>query len=130
MDAHRLQRDRQQAGRHLLAGGDNGVIFARIVHRRGLARPGDELVGLAGHGRNHDRDLMAGIDLAFDVARHIADAVDVGDGRSAEFHHDARHGKRVPRSTVLGSGKPWNGVSWRRAGADADARPDYPKHRG
>jgi hypothetical protein len=35
---------------------------------------------------------VAGIDLAFDVPRHIVDAVEVGDGRSAELHHDARHG--------------------------------------
>ena len=31
-----LQRDRQQPGRHLLARGDDGVVFARIVH---AARP-------------------------------------------------------------------------------------------
>jgi hypothetical protein len=30
---------------------------------------------------------MAGVDLALDVARDIADAVDIGDRRSAEFHH-------------------------------------------
>ena len=30
-------------------------------------------------------------DLALDVARHIADAVDVGDRGSAEFHHEAGH---------------------------------------
>ena len=40
---------------------------------------------------------MAGVDLAFDMARDVADAADVGHGRSAEFHHDARHGKRVSR---------------------------------
>ncbi|ESX23040.1 hypothetical protein X767_17750 [Mesorhizobium sp. LSJC264A00] len=39
---------------------------------------------------------MAGIDLPFDVTRHIADAGDVGDGGSAEFHHDARHGSEMP----------------------------------
>ena len=59
--------------------------------------PGDELVGLAGHRRDDDGDLVAGIDLALDVAGDIADAVDVGDGGAAELHHDARHGKRVSR---------------------------------
>ena len=51
----------------------------------GLGAPGDEFVGLARHGRDHDGDVVAGLDLAFDVARGVADAVDVGDGRAAEF---------------------------------------------
>ncbi|MCM2293546.1 hypothetical protein NAC44_14555 [Allorhizobium sp. BGMRC 0089] len=34
---------------------------------------------------------MAGIDLSFDMPRHIVDAFQIGDGGSAEFHHDARH---------------------------------------
>jgi hypothetical protein len=34
-----LQRDGQQPGRHLLAGGDHGVVFAGVVQRRGLAAP-------------------------------------------------------------------------------------------
>ena len=55
------------------------------------AAPGDQLVGRAGHGRDHDGDLVAGVDLALDVARHVADAVDVGDRGSAEFHHQASH---------------------------------------
>ena len=72
--------------------GDHGVVFARVVQRRGLAAPGHQLVGLAGHGGDHDRDLVAGIDLALDVARDVADALDVGDRRAAEFHHQAGHG--------------------------------------
>ena len=72
-----LQRDRQQAGRHLLARGDDGVIFAQVVQRRGLLAPGDQLVGLAGHGRDDDRDLVAGLDLALHMARDIADALEV-----------------------------------------------------
>ena len=39
--------------------------------RRGFARPADQLIGLAGHGRDDHRDLVAGVDLAFDMARHI-----------------------------------------------------------
>ena len=34
-----LQHDGEQPGRHLLAGGDDGVVFARVVQRRGRARP-------------------------------------------------------------------------------------------
>ena len=36
LDADVLQGDRQQPGRHLLAGGDHRVVFAGIVERRGL----------------------------------------------------------------------------------------------
>ena len=36
--------------------------------------------------------MVAGIDLALDVARDVSDAGDVGDGRAAEFHHEASHG--------------------------------------
>ena len=87
----RLQRDRQQAGGDLFAGGHHGVIFARVMHRRGLAAPCHQLVGLAGHRRDHHGDLMAGIDLALHMARDVADAVDIGDGCAAEFHHEAAH---------------------------------------
>src|SRR5437660_1439957 len=34
---------------------------------------------------------MAGIDLALDVVRDVADAIDVGDGGAAEFHHETGH---------------------------------------
>ena len=61
------------------------------MQRRGLATPFDQLIGRAGHGRDHDGDLMAGVDLALDVARDVADAVDIGDRRSAEFHHQTGH---------------------------------------
>jgi len=38
---------------------------------------------------------MAGVDLALDVARDVADAVEIGDGGSAELHHKAGHGGGV-----------------------------------
>jgi hypothetical protein len=52
---------------------------------------------------------MASIDLAFDVTRGVADAVDVGDRRSAKFHDEASHGA-VWSAMVgrIGSGKPIN----------------------
>ena len=87
----RLQRDREQAGGDLFAGGDHGVIFARVMHRRGFAAPCHQLVGLAGHCRDHHGDVMAGVDLALHMARDVADAVDIGDGCAAEFHHEAAH---------------------------------------
>ena len=48
----------------------------------------DQLVGLPRHGRDDDRDLVAGLDLAPDVHRDVADALDGRDGRAAEFHHE------------------------------------------
>ncbi len=91
LDAERLQRDRQQAGGHLFAGCDDGVVFPGVVQGRGFGRPCHQLVGLAGHGGNHHGDLVAGIDLALDVARDVADAFDVGDRRAAEFHDKPAH---------------------------------------
>jgi hypothetical protein len=91
LHAHRLQRDGQQAGGHLFARGDHGVIFALVIERIGLLAPADQFVGLAGHGRDDDGNIIAGIDLAFDVARDILDALDVGDRGAAEFHHEAGH---------------------------------------
>ena len=66
-------------------------IFARVVHRRRLTAPFHQFIGLAGHRRHHHGDVMACIDLALDMARHIADAVDIRDGCTAEFHHEAAH---------------------------------------
>ena len=91
LNADRLQRNRQQPGGDLFAGRDNGVIFARVVHRRGLTAPFHQFIGLAGHRRHHHGDVMAGIDLALHVQRDVADAVDIGDGCAAEFHHEAAH---------------------------------------
>ena len=36
-------------------------------------------------------DVVAGVDFAFDVTRDVADSVDIGDGCTAEFHHEAAH---------------------------------------
>ena len=72
-------------------------VFAGIKNLaalEGLLAPGNELVGGAGHCRDHDRHLIAGVDLALDVARNVADAVEIGDRSSAEFHHEASHGCR------------------------------------
>jgi hypothetical protein len=61
------------------------------MQRRGVAAPVHQFVGLAGHGRHDDGDIVTGVDFALDVARDVADSVDIGDGRAAEFHHEAAH---------------------------------------
>ena len=107
MNAHRLQTDRQDAARHLLARGHDGVVFARVVERDvrtgdlGHAlHPVDQLIGLAGHRRDDHGDLVAGFHLAFDVTRHVADAVQIGNRGAAEFHHDARHFQEISRQVL------------------------------
>lgn len=91
LDTERLQGDGQQTGRHLFAGRDHGIVFARVMHRRGVAAPCHQFVGFAGHRRDHHGDVVAGIDLAFDVAGDILDAFDIGDRRAAEFHDEPAH---------------------------------------
>jgi hypothetical protein len=91
LNADRLQGNCKESRGDLLAGGHHRVIFAGVVHRRGFAAPVDQFIGLAGHRRDDDGDVVAGIDLALDVTGDVADAFDVGDGRAAEFHHEATH---------------------------------------
>ena len=91
MDPHLLKRQSEEPRRHLLARSDDGVVFARVVHRRRRPGPGDQLVGGPGHGRNHHGNLVAGVDLALDVAGDDADALDVGDRRAAELHDQTCH---------------------------------------
>ena len=74
------------SGGDLLAGRHHGVISHHAWERLPCTSP---VVGLAGHRRHHHGHVMAGIDLALHMARDVADAVDVGDGRAAEFHHEA-----------------------------------------
>jgi len=96
VNAEILQRQRQQPGCHLLARGDDDVIFARVVQTRDLVGPVDELVGGAGHRRNHDGNLVAGVDLALDAPGDVLDPIDPGDRRAAEFLYDARHDENSP----------------------------------
>jgi len=91
LDADRLQRNREQSGGDLFAGGDHGIIFAGIVHGGGFAAPFHQFVGLAGHRRDNDCDIMTAIDLALDVSGDVADAFDIGDRCAAEFHHETAH---------------------------------------
>ena len=89
LDPHVLEHDGEQAGGDKFARGDDRVIFGGVIERRGFLAPGHQFVGLAGHGGNHDRDFVPGLDLAFDMARDVADAVHIGDAGAAEFHDKA-----------------------------------------
>ena len=96
---------RQQAGGHLLARGHHRIVFAGVVQRRGLAAPGHQLVGGARHGGDDDRHLVAGVDLALDVARDVADALDIGDRGAAELHYKAGHGGLAGFSGRIGGAR-------------------------
>ena len=112
VDPDALQHDREQSCGDLLPGGDHSVVFAGVVQGRRLPAPAHQLVGLAGHGGDHDGHLVTGVDLALDVLRDIADSVEIGDRGSAEFHHQAGH--RGP-SLLLGTRGPQDFAASRRA---------------
>ena len=96
LTAQRLQRQRQQPAGDLFAAGDHHVVFRRIVERIGLAAEIDQSVGLARHGRNHHRDLVAaGLLFAHDIG-HAPDTLGPRHGGAAEFHHDTRQANRSP----------------------------------
>ena len=107
-NAHILQHDGQQPGRHLFAGGDDRVIFAGIMDGCGLAAPADQPVGRARHGRDHHRHLVAGLDFALDMARDIADAVDIRNRGAPELHHQTAHGQilHAPACRLPGAAPP------------------------
>jgi hypothetical protein len=59
LDADLVQRDRQQADRHLLAGRRDDVELARIRLRRDLLREPEQPVRLAAHRGHDDRPVDA-----------------------------------------------------------------------
>jgi hypothetical protein len=63
---------------------DSGSPCGRAARAVG---PGHQLVGLARHGRDHHRDLLARRHFGRDQARHPADALQVGHRGAAELHH-------------------------------------------
>ena len=73
-----LQRKSEETGGHLLAGGDNDVIFARIMNAARLPRPLDELVGDPGHRGDDDSHLVSGIDFVSDPPSNVLDVGDIG----------------------------------------------------
>src|SRR6185437_4248111 len=94
LHAELAQGEGSETSGHLLARGNNRVVFPLIRQPAETVGPGDELVGDARHGRDDDCDLMAGIGFAFDAARDGFDPLDIGDRCAAEFLHDARHTPR------------------------------------
>ena len=87
-DAAALQRQREQASGDLLACCGHGVVFPRVVERRRRPHPRDELIGCPGHGRDHDRDAVAGIGRGLHPVGDGVDAVEVGHRRAAVFVND------------------------------------------
>ena len=86
--AAQVGRALEEAGADLLARRHHGVVFARVMHRRGFLAPAHQFVGFAGHGGDHHRHIVTGLVFALHMARDVADAVDIGDRRSAEFQHE------------------------------------------
>src|SRR6516162_2298529 len=91
IDPEVLKREREQAGSDLLAGGDNDVIFARVMHEARLARPIDKLVRNSRHCRDDDSHLVSGVDFAPDPLGNVLDAIDIGERGAAEFLNYAIH---------------------------------------
>src|SRR5208282_2314076 len=107
-ESHVPEDEGEQARGDELARGHHGVVFRIVEMRARLLAPGDKLVGLARHGGDDDCDLKTRVDLALYMGRDLADALDVGDGRAAEFHHKTRQtglgsrGERAARARRRG----------------------------
>ena len=67
---------------------DRRIIFARVVERMRLARPGGELVRVSSHGGHNHNDAIARLGLALHMGGRIFDAGDVCDGSSAKLHDE------------------------------------------
>src|SRR5690606_37213112 len=75
-------------------------------------------------------DLMARIDLAFDVTRDVVDSLEVGDGCPAELHNDARHVSRWSlQAGAYGRAACRKRQDERRIPTKRDARPPYRSRR-
>ena len=136
LEAGRLEHEGKEARGDLLSRGNHGVIFALVIEGRlarriatvllqalleapGLLDESDELVGVPGHGRDHDGASVAGIDLALDVRGDVPDAVDVGNRRPAEFEHQQGHlgPSTQEKGRPLAKGRPENRVFHTDCGA-------------
>jgi len=85
---------------HLLARGDHGVVFAGRRAAPSPAGTTHQLVGPPAMADTTTATWWASIDLALDVARDIADAVDVGDRVPPNFiTRRAIEGLRQTRGT-------------------------------
>ena len=65
--------------------------LGRVGGGAGLIGPGHQLVGLAGHGRDHHGHVEACTHLGRHQPRHATDPLQVGHRSAPEFHRDDRH---------------------------------------
>ena len=89
--AHFLQGKRHQPAGYLLAGRDHRIVLRRVVERRDGCDPTDEIVGDAGHRRNHHRHLVPGRGFGSHTLCGIANSFPVRDRGAAEFQYETRH---------------------------------------
>ena len=115
LESHRLERDREEADRHLLAGGGDHVELARIGIGRQFPGETEQPIGLAGHRRNDDDELMALAVITGDAARDVADALDAADRRAAVFLDDQCHRILVGFAVARPESRPARAKSARRS---------------
>ena len=101
LHAHALQREREEPAGHLLPARHDDVVFGRIVKRVRLAREIDQPVGLARHGGDDHRHLVArAVGLGRGLPAHDvgdpANALGPGHRSAAEFHHDPGQSRHAP----------------------------------
>ena len=89
--AERLKRYRQKASGNLFTGGDNHIIFGRVIKRVCLTTEIDEAIRVTCHGRNDNGNLVPTLGLPLDQLCNTADALGAGHRRAAKFHYNARH---------------------------------------
>jgi hypothetical protein len=97
-----VEGERQQPDGDLLAGGGDDVELARIRVGVHLLREREEAVRLAGHGRDHDDDLVAVLHEPLDPARDLADALGAAHGGAAVLLDDEGHER-----TCFRCGRKW-----------------------
>jgi len=84
----RLEPNRQQRRRDLLAGRDQHVGFARMGRVAELRGELEQAVGLPSHRGDDDHDVIAAAAHARDALRHRLDPIDRTDRGSAIFMYD------------------------------------------
>ena len=126
LDRHGEERDRL-----VLAHRDELVVLAPVrLLAAELAGEGDESVRLAGHGRHHDDDPVAGVEGPHGAAGDVPDPLRVADARPAVLLDD-QHGAPRPRPRgrdprVVRSGR---GVCQENAGCLAPGPPALEERR-
>ena len=93
LDAHALDRHRQQRHRDALAGGEQHVELAGVGDRGDLVREVEQLVGGVAHRAHGDHDVVARLAGLDDALRDALDALGIGDARAAVLLHDEAHGR-------------------------------------